>query len=107
MFGKSEPQRIDAAEAHRQALDAGARALVGPLLKESVQAMAPLQARASAEAPRLSLPTRPLNCTWPLPRKAMPVSKARSSMRWTRPPRSDRKPQSPRSNGLAETAMPR
>ena len=34
--------RISAAEAHRQALDAGARALVGPLLKESVQAIAPL-----------------------------------------------------------------
>lgn len=33
--------RVSAAEAHRQALDAGARALVGPLLKESVQAMAP------------------------------------------------------------------
>jgi len=34
--------RVSAAEAHRQALDAGARALVGPLLKESVQALAPL-----------------------------------------------------------------
>ncbi|MBL8202210.1 MAG: penicillin-binding protein activator [Chromatiales bacterium] len=34
--------RISAAEAHRQALDAGARAMVGPLLRESVQALAPL-----------------------------------------------------------------
>lgn len=34
--------RVSAAEAYRQALDAGARVLVGPLLKESVQALAPL-----------------------------------------------------------------
>ncbi len=34
--------RVSAAEAHRQALAAGARVLVGPLLKESVQALAPL-----------------------------------------------------------------
>ena len=33
---------MTAAEAYRQALEAGARILVGPLLKESVQAMAPL-----------------------------------------------------------------
>ncbi len=34
--------RVSAAEAHAQALNAGARVLVGPLLKESVLAMAPL-----------------------------------------------------------------
>ena len=34
--------RMTAGEAHRQAMEAGARILVGPLLKESVQAMAPL-----------------------------------------------------------------
>lgn len=34
--------RVSAAEAHAQALSAGARVLVGPLLKESVQALAPL-----------------------------------------------------------------
>jgi hypothetical protein len=34
--------RVSAAQAHAQALNAGARALVGPLLKESVQALAPL-----------------------------------------------------------------
>lgn len=34
--------RVSVAEAHAQALNAGARVLVGPLLKESVQALAPL-----------------------------------------------------------------
>jgi uncharacterized protein len=37
--------RVSAAEARSQAMKAGARILVGPLLKESVQAMAPLVAR--------------------------------------------------------------
>lgn len=43
--------RVSAAEAHRQALDAGARALVGPLLKESVQALAPLAAQLTGTMP--------------------------------------------------------
>jgi outer membrane PBP1 activator LpoA protein len=43
--------RVSAAEAHRQALDAGARALVGPLLKESVQALAPLAGQLASQMP--------------------------------------------------------
>lgn len=43
--------RVSAAEAHRQALDAGARALVGPLLKESVQALAPLAGQMASQIP--------------------------------------------------------
>lgn len=43
--------RVSAAEAHRQALDAGARALVGPLLKESVQALAPLAGQLAGTMP--------------------------------------------------------
>ena len=43
--------RVSAAEAHRQALDAGARALVGPLLKESVQALAPLAGQLAGPMP--------------------------------------------------------
>ncbi len=43
--------RISAAEAHRQALDNGARALVGPLLKESVQALAPLAGQLGGTMP--------------------------------------------------------
>lgn len=43
--------QVSAAEAHRRALDAGARALVGPLLKESVQALAPLAGQLAATMP--------------------------------------------------------
>lgn len=43
--------RVGVAEAHRQALDAGARALVGPLLKESLQALAPLAAEMAGPLP--------------------------------------------------------
>ena len=43
--------RVGVAEAHRQALDAGARALVGPLLKESLQALAPLAAQMAGPLP--------------------------------------------------------
>jgi outer membrane PBP1 activator LpoA protein len=43
--------RTSVAEAHRQALDAGARALVGPLLKESVQALAPIATQMAGPLP--------------------------------------------------------
>ena len=43
--------RVSAADAHRQALAAGARALVGPLLKESVLALAPLAGELAATMP--------------------------------------------------------
>jgi outer membrane PBP1 activator LpoA protein len=43
--------RVGAAEAHRQALAAGARAMVGPLLKESVQALAPLAGELAQTMP--------------------------------------------------------
>lgn len=46
---------VGAAEAHRQALDSGAVALVGPLLKESVQALAPLAGPAPGQLPVLAL----------------------------------------------------
>jgi outer membrane PBP1 activator LpoA protein len=47
--------RVSASEAHRQALEAGARMLVGPLLKESVQAMAPLAEQSAGLMPVLAL----------------------------------------------------
>ncbi len=47
--------RVGAADAHRQALEAGARVLVGPLLKESVQAIAPLADRFAGQMPVLAL----------------------------------------------------
>lgn len=47
--------RVSAAEAHRQALEAGARVLVGPLLKESVEAIAPLADQMAARMPVLAL----------------------------------------------------
>ncbi len=43
--------QVGVAEAHRQALAAGARALVGPLLKESLQALAPLAAQTAGPLP--------------------------------------------------------
>ncbi len=43
--------RLSAAEAHRQALEAGARVLVGPLLKESVEALAPLARQMAGPLP--------------------------------------------------------
>lgn len=46
---------VSASEAHRQALEAGARALVGPLLKESVEAIAPLAGQSAALMPVLAL----------------------------------------------------
>lgn len=42
---------VSAAAAHRQALDAGARVLVGPLLKESVVALAPLARQLAGPLP--------------------------------------------------------
>ncbi len=42
---------VSAAAAHRVALEAGARALVGPLLKESVQAIAPLAGQVAGTMP--------------------------------------------------------
>ncbi|MEO8224100.1 MAG: penicillin-binding protein activator [Gammaproteobacteria bacterium] len=42
---------VSAAEAHRQALEAGARVLVGPLLKESVEALAPLARQMAGPLP--------------------------------------------------------
>lgn len=47
--------RYSAADAHRQALDAGARVLVGPLLRESVQALAPLAGEWGSQMPVLAL----------------------------------------------------
>ena len=50
--------RVSAADAYRQALDAGARIIVGPLLKESVQALAPLASQLGttpAQVPVLAL----------------------------------------------------
>lgn len=47
--------RISAFDAHRQALEAGARVLVGPLLKESVQAIAPLADQLGGNMPVLAL----------------------------------------------------
>ena len=47
--------RVSAMDAHRQALEAGARVLVGPLLKESVQAMAPLASQLAGQLPVLAL----------------------------------------------------
>ena len=43
--------RVGVAEAHREALDAGARALIGPLLKESVQALVPIAAQTVGPLP--------------------------------------------------------
>jgi len=43
--------RVSGAEAHAQALNAGAKALVGPLLKESVVAMAPLVGASAGPLP--------------------------------------------------------
>lgn len=43
--------RVSAAEAHRLALESGARALVGPLLKESVQAIAPIAGPPGGQSP--------------------------------------------------------
>lgn len=43
--------RVSAAEAHRLALESGARALVGPLLKESVQAIAPIAGPPGGQIP--------------------------------------------------------
>jgi len=47
--------RVSAMDAHRQALEAGARAFVGPLLKESVQAIAPLVDQLAGQMPVLAL----------------------------------------------------
>ncbi len=47
--------RISAVDAHRQALEAGAQVLVGPLLKESVQAIAPLAGQLPGQMPVLAL----------------------------------------------------
>ncbi len=47
--------RVSAADAHAQALNAGARALVGPLLKESLQALAPLAGPQAGPMPILAL----------------------------------------------------
>jgi len=47
--------RVSAMDAHRQALEAGARAFVGPLLKESVQAIAPLVEQLGGQMPVLAL----------------------------------------------------
>ncbi|MEO7386175.1 MAG: penicillin-binding protein activator, partial [Gammaproteobacteria bacterium] len=46
-----DESRVGAVEAHRQALQAGARVLVGPLLKESVQALAPLSGQTAGPMP--------------------------------------------------------
>ncbi len=43
--------RVSAAEAHAQALNAGAKVLVGPLLKESVVALAPLVGASAGPLP--------------------------------------------------------
>lgn len=53
--------RISAAEAYREARDAGARILVGPLLKESVQALGPLAPPDPAVAGSVPLPILALN----------------------------------------------
>ncbi len=47
--------RVSAMDAHRQALEAGARVLVGPLLKNSVQAIAPLAEQLAGQMPVLAL----------------------------------------------------
>jgi outer membrane PBP1 activator LpoA protein len=47
--------RVSAMDAHRQALAAGARVFVGPLLKESVQAIAPLVDQLGGQMPVLAL----------------------------------------------------
>jgi len=52
--------RVGAAQAHRQALEAGARVLVGPLLKESVQALAPFAGQLNGPMPG-QLPVLALN----------------------------------------------
>jgi len=52
--------RVSGAEAHRQALEAGARAFVGPLLKETLQALAPL-AQLAAESMPGQMPVLALN----------------------------------------------
>lgn len=53
--------RVSAAEAARQAEAAGARALVGPLLKESVQALAPLAGQLRAGPGPGPMPVLALN----------------------------------------------
>jgi outer membrane PBP1 activator LpoA protein len=47
--------KVSSAEAYAQALNAGARALVGPLLKESVQALAPVADFQAGPMPILAL----------------------------------------------------
>ena len=52
--------RVSAAQAHAQALGAGAQALVGPLLKESLRALAPVAGALAAPVPR-RMPVLALN----------------------------------------------